>query len=288
MRKRPARSRVRRRPRMSARASSIKEFAGIILSLRRRWFPRDPYPEIWFRGVNDSSLPLLPGAYWRRRCPEESLVLSFRNMAVSLLSTEPADEWEWYYLMQHYGLPTRLLDWTEQPLIALYFACITGRPRKAPCVWVMDPLALNRLTGDEAIVVPESDGPTKYWLPSYCGKHLQPYDFSHADWPGLSRRAQLPMRDNRQPLAIFPKRHNPRIVAQRGVFTVHGTDPTPIDTLPILDRRRRDSRLAKIVIPAGARLSLLRDLWAVGVNRTAIFPEPQSVADDLVRLYRVR
>src|SRR5260370_40182692 len=56
------------------------------------------------------------------------------------------DKWEWYFLMQHYGVPTRLLDWTDNPLIALYFA-VNDQPESASddsAVGVFDPCRLNR------------------------------------------------------------------------------------------------------------------------------------------------
>ncbi len=261
--------------------SSIAEFVQVVLHFKNCCFPDDPYPELWFRGVNDESLKLLPGAYWRKECDEQSLVLSFRNMVLSYIGREPEDDWEWYYLMQHYGLPTRLLDWSESPLVALYFALEPEAPGKVPCVWMMDPVALNQSAyGQDGrlIVTPFGIGEsgTEYWLPMNCGRGNLIHTFD----------SSTIFIDNSKPLAIFPKRYNPRIVAQRGVFTIHGIEEVPIDELLDNSSTARD-KIAKIIIDSTNRKQLIYDLWTLGINRTMLFPEPQSVAEDLKRQYRV-
>src|SRR6516164_9147939 len=75
----------------------------------------------------------------------------FKRRGGQLTAEKPADRWEWYFLMQHYGAPTRLLDWTDGALIALYFAV---RPHvesdefegKNAVVWALDPGCLNDLS----------------------------------------------------------------------------------------------------------------------------------------------
>lgn len=114
-------------------------------------------------GCGKSSYELLPGLYRHRDHKktedfvtlEEQLSVRFRQRSLPLVPRQLGDEWDLLFFLQHYGVPTRLLDWTENPFIGFFFAVTSGefktRQRRGragertltfktdAAVWVLDP-----------------------------------------------------------------------------------------------------------------------------------------------------
>jgi hypothetical protein len=104
-------------------ANGLEEFVKQTSDLRKQWLEDDVLP--WFRGHERAEWPLIPKFY--RQLPidrntEDEIREDFITRAPNLSDCKPANKWEWYFLMQHYGTSTRLLDWSEGALIGLYFA----------------------------------------------------------------------------------------------------------------------------------------------------------------------
>lgn len=236
----------------------------------------------WYRGCGCVSHALTPTLY---RHPskadfdplleaEKHLLTSFRHRSLPYLVAQPDTDMEWLFLMQHHGVPTRLLDWTENPYVALFFALssarITGRTadgtpqyEEACAVWLLNPTIWNRralhlVTFNEGVLSAGDD-------------LLKGYN------PRTDPRIM-----NSDPVAIYGVHNSRRIVAQRGVFVVFGKDIRAMETI-FSENDYPEQALTKLIIPPDRIAGLLGTLTSIGVTDSAIYPDLDGLARELKR-----
>jgi hypothetical protein len=195
----------------------------------------------WYRGHARSDWTLLPG-FMRitTGISETTLLNRFRQSAAMLADKSPRNSFDWMFLMQHYGVPTRLLDWSESPLVALYFAVdeFNKHPDADATVWCLKPTLLNR----NANIVDKVEGS---YIPSFEDDELKSYATE-----SVRQNARIELL----PVATIATRNNPRIQAQMGMFTIHHNKQIAIEDVG------DQSHVAKYLIPDKSRAALLKEL----------------------------
>ena len=173
---------------------------------------------LWFRGHNNTNYKLNSGLHRitsnkeKLRVWENQLYNSFLNYGDFYCKQfHEHKAWNTLFLMQHYGLYTRLLDWTDSLMTALYFATYEKKDQDA-CIWVLDPIMMNR----ECIGL-------------YEGEDIRNININILALETLPKNILNPTRyfeDNLLEIgsfAMIPRRNNDRLVSQNGFFIVQGT-----------------------------------------------------------------
>jgi FRG domain-containing protein len=191
-----------------------------------------------FRGQRDNKtlLPRLARLPLRGEIApvEKSMLTEFKRQAVPYIDLQPENDWDWLALAQHHGMATRLLDWTANPLAALWFAvqkpAIEGHPG---VVWVFD-------TNTVEYVVP-----------------------SISESPFAGPRTQI----------FQPRLITRRIIVQSGWFTVHKYLKTKSRFVPLENNTLYKNLLTRVVIPASAFPTIRRELDRWGFNAATLYAD---------------
>ena len=215
-------------------------------------------PEVlWYRGHHNAEFNLLASLlrFENGLAREEDLFANFRKFSDRIFGRRES-EWETLFEMQHYGIPTRLLDWSETFGVALFFAVRYNQsdyPTKDAAIYLLDPLKLSSRIGREDVVrLPDDE---------------RGFGYQEIYWKHKPFRATAP-------IALEPIFFNERMRAQRGVFTVHDDDTRP------LEDKFADS-IKKVILPNEAISAAKEFLELSSINIFTVFPDLAGIGEFL-------
>ncbi len=279
---------------ISGTINGVGDFISVVEGWERKFFdPGKGFPSIWYRGQGDSSWGLTPGVLRPpflkmvqesefQHTPDADLQILIRERTLNKQFLRMGASWFpvgsnlvlKYFLAQHHGLPTRLLDWTTNSLAALYF-CVSSSPEKDGAVFVMNP----------RFAIPNEPEPSQE-EGSELPKFLYPPDAVEDHHPLVSNiTGYVCGRDgssnHEKPfvLPIVPDLVAGRIYQQGSCFTLH------MPKAPSLDTIARASRLEKYVIPQPQKEPIRIMLRRMNVMEATLFCDLDHLANEIKSAY---
>ena len=214
---------------------------------------------------------------------EFALLHAFRQQASNLLSGT-METLDYVACAQHYGIPTRLIDWTYNPFTALYFA-LSENKQPDDGYYELFVLPLK-----EQILIHRCYSQTKReadteFIEEYVGFLNQLRDKAQFISLVQQRNAALNKlnieADNPQPQGLIiynGSSSNARLIAQAGLFSI----PSSIEGDDAAEEIRRSARCISIRLSDKERRETLGFLDNMGYNKQRLFPDLQNLCDSIV------
>lgn len=248
--------------------------------------------DCFYRGEADSFTLLLPKIFRERYWPgpavafgpeaseklrklETDHIYEFKRLAPGLCSelpgeSNPLNNLKWLFLMQHHGMPARLLDWTQNILVATFFA-VTDTEKdnyKDGQVWSIKPFELNKV-GGIGLGFPLPGNPVVEYLDREMFYSLEKKE-------GFAKKLKIEKIPT-GPVAILPPLCWPRMVAQSSAFTLH-PKPRSEENIYVAS-----AKLTRHILPAKFKRWVRTELRNISVEHRTLFPELDSIAKDMTQ-----
>lgn len=253
--------------------------ASINQKWKERWEMQDP--GFCFRGADNISYdlnpsllrPPFPSSPESLASVENELWVEFRLRSTPLIGRHVSNAWEAILIMQQYGFPTRFLDWSRSLAVAAYFAVRSIDEDSDGAVWVMAARHLMEIRDRNNV-----------WRTAIGDPELEEMSV-RVGTDGLEEFLK------QSPVAVSPDQVVPRMIVQRGIYTLHSFQKDSLVSLAKEDEKNHGAAkfLHKIVIPARAKDGFKSELSVVaGVSEETIFPDLEGFARDYVSSYKRR
>lgn len=231
------------------------------------WVDRHGDARWVFRGNGDCSFPLIPKV---GRKPgysivdERTLLEIFDRRITEYRDAKSFSDWDKLSIAQHHGLPTRLLDWSTNPLVAAFFAVTSS-----PGVITVKKAVNNRASGDVIYAVPD---------PGIISARVIAWN--------VSGRSVIDTSANKDPFSLdrvgflLPRALTTRITSQGGVFSLHPRPQEPWEE-PVAKAEN------VFDIPGDMRGYFQRKLFYFGVDAQRIMGDVDGVCSRIAWQYNV-